>query len=182
LQRRTDDDLPRRLLAVLAAAEDAGGDVRGSQAAALLVVSGLRDPRPYNQVLVDLRVDDSTTAVADLDRLLTRHEATTALGVAFGLIVDGDLDLSSGIVDAVAAGTRRAEAQLDAANPEAPLWRAVLLARAGRLDEARGEYLAALRRQPRLHDVGQRLAAAGFLSAAAAATLCNPPRSVRPDE
>lgn len=165
-------DLARRLLAVLRAGENAGGDVRGSQAAALRVVAG--DRQPDGGVLVDLRVDDAVDAVADLDRLLTRHEATTALGAAFALIVDGAADLPAGLVEAVNAGTRRVEPALGA-NPEPPLWRAVLLARAGRLAEARTEYLTALHIQPRLHDVGAKLAAVGFLPEPAAATLCADP-------
>ncbi|ORX01094.1 DUF1028 domain-containing protein [Mycolicibacillus trivialis] len=165
-------DLSRRLLAVLRAGEDAGGDVRGSQAAALRVVTG--DRRADGGVLVDLRVDDAVDAVAELDRLLSRHEATTALGAAFALIIDDAAELPAGLIEAVSAGTRRAE-QLLGANPEPALWRAVLLARAGRPAEARTEYLAALRIQPRLHDVGAKLAAVGFLPETAATTLCADP-------
>lgn len=59
--------LPERLLAALTAGDEAGGDRRGRQSAALLVVG---DEEP-----VDLRVDDSRTPVADLVRLLTVDRA-----------------------------------------------------------------------------------------------------------
>lgn len=66
--------LARRLLAALAAGDAAGGDRRGRQAAALLVVSAGGGYRGGNDVLVDLRVDDHATPVAELDRLLELHE------------------------------------------------------------------------------------------------------------
>jgi len=48
----------RRLFTTLEAAERAGGDLRGGQSAALIVVSSEFDPDPWKGVLVDLRVDD----------------------------------------------------------------------------------------------------------------------------
>ncbi|HLR99578.1 MAG TPA: DUF1028 domain-containing protein [Mycolicibacillus parakoreensis] len=168
------DDPARRLWAALRAGEDAGGDLRGCQSAALVVVSGVRGPAPHDQVLVDLRVDDSADPITDLARLLERHDGAAAVGAAFGLVIDGAAQLPVRLVDAVAAGTRAVEPMLGADNPEAPLWRAVLLARSGRITEAHTEYRAAVARQPRLRDVGVRLAAAGLLPQAAAAALCGP--------
>jgi uncharacterized Ntn-hydrolase superfamily protein len=73
-----DGPLAERLVAALAAAESEGGDVRGPQSAALLVVG----PVPGSQAtgypddpVIDLRVDDSRTPVADLARLLTTARA-----------------------------------------------------------------------------------------------------------
>jgi uncharacterized Ntn-hydrolase superfamily protein len=62
-------DLPDRLLAALTAGQDAGGDLRGRQSAALLVVSGTEPTEEDDGVRVDLRVDDSADPVAQL-RLL----------------------------------------------------------------------------------------------------------------
>jgi uncharacterized Ntn-hydrolase superfamily protein len=71
-----DGDLAARLLAGLRAGQDAGGDLRGRQSAALLVVSGDRDDAaPWEGVLVDLRVDDAADPVAELDRLLRMQRA-----------------------------------------------------------------------------------------------------------
>ncbi len=64
---------PERLLAALRAAEDAGGDARGSQSAMMRVVSGQRSERPWEETLVDLRVDDHPDPVAELGRLLAVH-------------------------------------------------------------------------------------------------------------
>jgi len=66
--------LARRLLAALAAGDDAGGDKRGRQSAALLVV---RDGAGYggnDDVAVDLRVDDHTGPVTELGRLLDLND------------------------------------------------------------------------------------------------------------
>ena len=69
-------DLAARLVAALRAGEAAGGDLRGRQSAALLVVSGQRDDAaPWEGVLVDLRVDDAADPVAELARLLRLQRA-----------------------------------------------------------------------------------------------------------
>jgi uncharacterized Ntn-hydrolase superfamily protein len=62
-------DLPARLLAALSAGQDAGGDLRGRQSAALLVVSGTPATDEDDGVRVDLRVDDSADPVAQLRML-----------------------------------------------------------------------------------------------------------------
>jgi uncharacterized Ntn-hydrolase superfamily protein len=64
--------LPERLLAALDAAEAAGGDVRGRQSAALLVVGPVGEPW---ERLVDLRVEDHADPLGELRRLLSLHRA-----------------------------------------------------------------------------------------------------------
>jgi len=69
-------DLAARLLAALRAGADSGGDLRGRQAAALLVVAGERDDAaPWEGVRVDLRVDDAPDPIAELARLLRLQRA-----------------------------------------------------------------------------------------------------------
>lgn len=72
--------LPRRLLAALQAGQARGGDLRGTQSAALLVLSPPEDPADTEAVLrgVDLRVDDAADPLRELDRLLGLHEAYVA--------------------------------------------------------------------------------------------------------
>jgi len=77
--------LAERLLAALDAAQAEGGDLRGKQTAALLVVADRPSPLP----LVDLRVDHSPQPLAELRRLLRLHQAYA---------------LAYRIVDCVAAG------------------------------------------------------------------------------
>ncbi len=72
-----DGPLPRRLLTALDAAEAAGGDWRGRQAAGLFVVPGAGEPW---ETLCDIRVDDHPDPLAELRRLLQLHEGYTAMG------------------------------------------------------------------------------------------------------
>jgi uncharacterized Ntn-hydrolase superfamily protein len=69
-----DAPLARRLLAGLTAGDEAGGDRRGRQSAALLVVSPGGGYDGGSDVLVDLRIDDHTAPVGELGRLLGLHE------------------------------------------------------------------------------------------------------------
>jgi len=69
-------DFAARLVAALRAGDAAGGDLRGRQSAALIVVSGTRDDEaPWDGVLVDLRVDDAADPVGELQRLLRLQRA-----------------------------------------------------------------------------------------------------------
>jgi uncharacterized Ntn-hydrolase superfamily protein len=67
--------LADRLLAALTAGQDAGGDLRGRQSAALLVVSGTPATEDDDGVRVDLRVDDSGDPVAQLRMLRNLQRA-----------------------------------------------------------------------------------------------------------
>ncbi len=66
--------LARRLFEALAAGDGAGGDRRGRQSAAVLVVRTGGGYEGGSDVAVDLRVDDHPTPIAELDRLLGVHE------------------------------------------------------------------------------------------------------------
>lgn len=66
--------LARRLLAALAAGQAAGGDSRGMQSAALLVVRAEGGYSGFNDRYVDLRVDDHPSPIDELSRLLDLHD------------------------------------------------------------------------------------------------------------
>src|SRR5687768_4505316 len=68
-------DLAERLLAALEAAQAEGGDIRGSQSAAILIVSGTSTGRPWADKLFDLRVEDNKQPVAELRRLVSLARA-----------------------------------------------------------------------------------------------------------
>ena len=70
---REDIPFPERLLAALAAADEAGGDIRGRQSAALLVVGEGKGYAGLDDRWIDLRVDDHATPVSELQRLLELH-------------------------------------------------------------------------------------------------------------
>ncbi|GAA3812826.1 DUF1028 domain-containing protein [Nocardioides panacisoli] len=69
-----DEPLERRLLAALRAGDAAGGDSRGRQSAAVLVVREGAGYGGFDDVAVDLRVDDHAEPIPELERLLDLHE------------------------------------------------------------------------------------------------------------
>jgi uncharacterized Ntn-hydrolase superfamily protein len=159
--------LSARLLAALEAAEEHGGDVRGRQSAAILVVSGDRTDRPWEGVLVDLRVDDHPDPVPELARLLRYNEAYALIGKALFEtgVVTGDDAPAPEAADEAAHDLERAAAML-VGNPEAVVWRAVVLARAGRTDEARRAVAEVLPDHPQVAEFIRRLPAVGLIPAA----------------
>lgn len=67
--------LAERVLLALKAAQAAGGDIRGKQSAAILVVAGKSTGQPWNERLIDLRVDDNYAPLVEMDRLLRLYRA-----------------------------------------------------------------------------------------------------------
>lgn len=125
--------LARRLLAALHAAEAQGGDLRGRRSAALLVVRDARTGRPWRDQVVDLRVDDHAEPVANLDRLLTRHDRYHQVVEALECALDDQPDRALGLLGELDAG---GAAGALGAEPDLMMWRAIVLARAGRTADA----------------------------------------------
>jgi uncharacterized Ntn-hydrolase superfamily protein len=73
MRERADLELPERLVAALEAGQAAGGDARGQQSAALLVVREGGGYGGRSDRHIDLRVDDHPTPIAELGRLLALH-------------------------------------------------------------------------------------------------------------
>jgi len=73
---RTAGDLIDRLLAALSAGQKAGGDRRGQQSAALLVVREKGGYERFTDRYVDLRVDDSTRPIDELKRVFKIYDMT----------------------------------------------------------------------------------------------------------
>jgi uncharacterized Ntn-hydrolase superfamily protein len=80
-----DQPVARRLVAALQAGQGEGGDPRGKQAAAVLVVSPGAGYGGLSDVVVDLRSDDSPEPIGDLERMLDLHD------LYFGSTPDADL-------------------------------------------------------------------------------------------
>lgn len=70
---RSEGELSDRLVMALAAAQKAGGDRRGQQSAALVVVRAAGGYAGYNDRYIDLRVDDDPRPIRRLKRLLDMH-------------------------------------------------------------------------------------------------------------
>ena len=153
--RRARGDLAARLVAALEAAEATGGDIRGRQSAALLVVSGSRAQKPWQGRLYDLRVDDHPDPVAEIARLLRLKRAQNA---------------QRQFAEAAAAGRiEEAAAALHQALELAPEVHEIQLSAAyayvlyGRHDEARALLRRVFDSKPLLAEWMQRMIAAGVI-------------------
>ncbi|MDP2807578.1 MAG: DUF1028 domain-containing protein [bacterium] len=78
--RRAEGSLAQRLIAALYAGQAAGGDSRGMQSAALLVVTPAGGYAGYNDRMIDLRVDDHLRPIEELERLFKLHQKTFGAG------------------------------------------------------------------------------------------------------
>lgn len=153
--RETEGDLAARLMAALKAAEAEGGDIRGRQSAALLVVSGERSGRPWAERIFDLRVEDSADPLAELERLLT-------LARAYHEMDAGDAAMTRGDMAAALAHYARAES-LAPDNHEMVFWHAATLAANGRVDEALPLFAKAYAMWPKWRMLVPRLPQSGLL-------------------
>lgn len=124
----TKGDLAERMLAALDAAQAAGGDIRGRQSAALVVVTGKPTGRPWDDRLFDLRVDDSPEPLKELRRLVTLQRA-------YGHMNAGDLAVEKKDNDR-ALSEYAAAAKLVPDSAEMVYWWAVALVNMGRVDES----------------------------------------------
>jgi uncharacterized Ntn-hydrolase superfamily protein len=113
-------DLAERLVSALEGAEGAGGDVRGRQSAALLVVPAEGERW---RTRVDLRVDDHADPIAEMRRLLALQRAYTLAG-------EGDALMAAGRADEAAAKYVRA-AELAPDSDELGFWAGLAIAQAG---------------------------------------------------
>lgn len=154
----TQGDLAERLLAALEAAEREGGDIRGRQSAAIVVVAPRGTGRPWVDRRFDLRVEDHPTPVPELRRLVT-------LARAYQKLNEGDERVTRNDIQGAVESYRAAMALVpDAAtNGEAPFWVGVNLAAAGRETDALPYLRRAYAVDRRWAELVPRLPPAGLL-------------------
>ena len=150
--------LAQRLLSALQAAEEAGGDFRGRRSAAIMVIRPSTTGRPWHDMAVDLRVDDSTDPVAALAELLVTRARYQDVVRAFQQAIDGDpvtADRELELLRPMDANTE----------PDQLMWRAVVAALAGR-EEAAREMLRELSScAPQFLEAARRFGKAGLMPA-----------------
>jgi uncharacterized Ntn-hydrolase superfamily protein len=146
-----------RLMDALRAAEAEGGDVRGRQSAALLVVPATG---PTWATRYDLHVDDHRAPLDELARLLRVARAYEAFGRGNEAAMSGDL--------AVAAVAMEEAHRLAPDDDQITLWTALVFASTGRMAEGRRLFATAQAAEPRSGEHLRRFLAAGLLPAQAA--------------
>ena len=152
----TTGDLAERMLAALDAAEAEGGDLRGRQSAAMLVVSGEPTGDPWTDRIVDLEVADHENPLIELRRLLRINQA-------YRHAQRGDEYMEKNEMDS-ALQEYSAATKLYPENPELPFWTAVTLAQTGELEKALLIFNDVFSRNGNLRELVPRIVQAGFLT------------------
>ena len=150
-----DQPLAERVLLAMVAAQLAGGDIRGRQSAALIVVGSDPVENSWKDKMVDLRVEDHEYPIRELSRLLRVHRAYEHMN-------RGDLAVERGEMEMALEEYGAAEAMLPH-NLEMKFWKAVALANNGRLEEALPVFKSLFRRDECWRQLAGRLPDSGLL-------------------
>jgi len=141
--------LAERMLIAMEAAQNEGGDIRGKQSAAILVVKAMSTGNSWEDKVVDLRVEDHKNPLEEIRRLLTIH-------TAYEFMNKGDLAVETG--NNVLAKQHYMNAQkLNPANLEMKYWYAITLANNGELDEAKAILKAIFKQNSKWKELTPRL-------------------------
>jgi uncharacterized Ntn-hydrolase superfamily protein len=157
---RSPGDLADRLVASLRAAEAEGGDVRGRQSAALVVVPA---DGPAWTRRFEIRVDDHAAPLDEIERLLRLARAYEAFDRADAPFLVGDFDAAAAAMDEAHA--------LAPDDDQIVLWTALMAGAAGDLDRARSLFGIARGAEPRSAEHLRRFLAAGHVPGSLAAVI-----------
>jgi uncharacterized Ntn-hydrolase superfamily protein len=156
-------DLADRMLAALDAAQSVGGDIRGKQSAALIVVAAKSTGRPWQDRIFDLRVDDAPLPLDELHRLV-------ALQRAYNHMNAGDLAVEHKDNEAALREYSAAEqiASTTSGIPQSRYaemlyWHAVALVNMQRVDESLPIFAKAFKLEPSWRELTPRLPHSGLL-------------------
>lgn len=120
--------LAERMIFALEAGQGAGGDIRGRQSAAIIVVPGKTEGKPWDERSVDLRVDDNPEPIKELHRLYN-------VQVAYQHMNNGDLAVEKNDM-AKAMDEYNAAMKMFPRNLEMQYWTAITLANNKQVDKA----------------------------------------------
>lgn len=151
----TKGDLAERMLAALDAAQAAGGDIRGRQSAALIVVTGKPTGQPWKDRIFDLRVDDSSEPLKELRRLVTLQRAYNHMNA-------GDLAVEKKDNEGALREYSAAE-KLVPDNAEMIYWHAVALVNMARVEESLPLFRKVFQMDPNWATLTPRLPKSGLL-------------------
>lgn len=148
--------LAERMMEVLKAAQKAGGDIRGKQSAALLVVSPENTGKPWDDRLTDLRVDDSADPITELNRLLSVSRAYEHMN-------KGDLYVEKNEM-AKAMNEYNQAMKMFPGNLEMQYWTAITLANGKEVSKASAMLQKIYKQDANWRELTKRLPKAGLLT------------------
>jgi len=148
-------DLADRMMAALEAAQAEGGDIRGKQSAAMLIVSGDPTGVVWKDTKLSLRIEDHSTPLIELKRLIRIHRAYQHANM-------GDHYMETEEIEKALLEYKKAE-QYYPENAELPYWSAITLVNANRLDDALPIFKSVFQRNPNLKEMTPRLIKSGLL-------------------
>jgi len=151
----TKGDLADRMLAALDAAQLAGGDIRGRQSAAMIVVTGKPTGMAWKDRTFDLRVDDNPEPLAELRRLVKLQRAYNHMNA-------GDLAVEKKDNEGALREYGAAE-KLVPNNAEMIYWHAVALVNMGRVEESLPLFRRVFAMDPNWITLTPRLPKSGLL-------------------
>jgi len=148
--------LPERIIETLKAAQNAGGDIRGKQSAVLLVFDIKPVDQEWKDKKINLRVDDHSEPIAELERLLKVHRAYEHMN-------NGDLAIEHG--DMVKALEEYGAAEkMFPENLEMKYWKAIALANNNQINAALPIFKEIFQKDPNWLELTKRLPAAGLIN------------------
>jgi uncharacterized Ntn-hydrolase superfamily protein len=121
--------LAERMLIAMEAAQAEGGDIRGKQSAAILVVKAKSTGNSWEDRVVDLRVEDHKNPIQEMRRLLNIHTAYEYMNKGDVAVEEGNFKLAKNLY-------KKAQ-QLNPKNLEMKFWYAITLANNGEINEAK---------------------------------------------
>ena len=157
--KNTNMPLAERVLECLKAAQGAGGDIRGRQAAAIIEVSGNPVKDTWDDKLIDLRVEDSADPIIELSRLLKLHRAYEHMN-------NGDLQVEKGNMPQAMLEYSTAE-KMFPSNLEMKYWHAITLANNKGVKQAAAMLKAIYAKDPNWRELTRRLPKVGQLTVSA---------------
>ncbi len=152
----TQVDLAERMMVTLEAAQHVGGDIRGKQSAAMIVVKAESSGKPWKDRIVDLRVEDHPEPLKELRRLLTVARVYKHMNSGDAAMEKNDL--------ALAMKEYGAAMKLAEANAEVAFWSALTLATKGKVDQALPIFKKVFATDKNWVEVLKRLPKAGLIS------------------
>ena len=147
--------LAERMIEALKAAQKAGGDIRGQQAASLLIVKTKSTGKIWEDRLIDLRVEDHPEAVNEIARLLKVFRAYEHMN-------NGDLAIEKNNEE-MALQEYHAAQEMFPDNLEMQYWTAVSLANIGKIDDALDIFKTVFKTDRNWHTLTSRIVENGML-------------------